>query len=117
VRLPYNVNVLTQLVTIEVLRDPNVLEAQAAAIRAERARVLTELRRLPGVEAYASDANFIMFRAARADQLFNGLKLRGVLIKNLNGTHPLLVDCLRATVGTPDENAQFLGALSALLNP
>jgi histidinol-phosphate aminotransferase len=117
VRLPYNVNVLTQLVTIEVLRDPNVLEAQAAAIRAERLQVLTELRRLPGVEAYVSDANFIMFRAARADQLFNGLKLRGVLIKNLNGTHPLLADCLRATVGTPDENAQFLGALGALLNP
>ncbi|HEV2009376.1 MAG TPA: histidinol-phosphate transaminase [Burkholderiales bacterium] len=117
VRLPYNVNVLTQLVTIEVLRERNVLEAQAAAIRAERARVLTELRRLPGVEAYNSDANFILFRAARADQLFNGLKLRGVLIKNLNGTHPLLVDCLRVTVGTPDENAQFLGALGALLNP
>ena len=117
VRLPYNVNVLTQLVTIEVLRERNVLEAQAAAIRGERARVLTELRRLPGVEAYNSDANFILFRAARADQLFNGLKLRGVLIKNLNGTHPLLVDCLRVTVGTPDENAQFLGALSALLNP
>jgi histidinol-phosphate aminotransferase len=117
VRLPYNVNVLTQLVTIEVLREPDVLQEQAAAIRGERARVLTELRHLPGVEAYASDANFILFRAAGADQLFNGLKLRGVLIKNLNGTHPLLADCLRVTVGTPEENTQFLGALSALLNP
>ena len=79
--------------------------------------MLTELRRVPGVEAYASDANFILFRAAGADQLFNGLKLRGILIKNLNGTHPLLADCLRVTVGTPDENTQFLGALSALLSP
>jgi histidinol-phosphate aminotransferase len=117
VRLPYNVNVLTQLVTVEVLREANVLQAQAAAIRAERARVLTELRRVPGVEAYASDANFILFRAAGADQLFNGLKLRGILIKNLNRTHPLLADCLRVTVGTPEENTQFLNALSALLNP
>ena len=116
VRLPYNVNVLTQLVALEVLREPNVLAAQAAAIRAERARVLTELRRVPGVETYASDANFILFRAAGADQLFNGLKLRGVLIKNLNGTHPLLADCLRVTVGTPDEDSQFLDTLSALLN-
>ena len=117
VRLPYNVNVLTQLVAVEALREPNVLQAQAAAIRAERVRVLTELRRVPGVEAYASDANFILFRAAGADQLFNGLKQSGILIKNLNGTHPLLADCLRVTVGTPDENTQFLGALSALLSP
>ena len=55
--------------------------------------------------------------AAGADQLFNGLKQSGILIKNLNGTHPLLADCLRVTVGTPDENTQFLGALSALLSP
>jgi histidinol-phosphate aminotransferase len=117
VRLPYNVNVLTQLVAAEVLQHRDVLEAQAAAIRAERTRVLTELRRLPGVEAYVSDANFIMFRAAKADQVFDGLKQRGVLIKNLNGTYPLLAGCLRVTIGTPGENAQFLNALAAILVP
>ncbi|MBI4189899.1 MAG: histidinol-phosphate transaminase [Betaproteobacteria bacterium] len=116
VRLPYNVNVLTQLVAAEVLLHRDVLEAQAAAIRAERARVLAELRRLRGVEAYVSDANFILFRVDRADQAFSGLKQRGILIKNLNGTHPLLADCLRVTVGTPDENAQFLSALTATLD-
>jgi histidinol-phosphate aminotransferase len=116
VRLPYNVNVLTQLAAAEVLQHMDVLEAQATAIRTERARVLTELRRLRGVEAYVSDANFIMFRVAKADQAFSGLKQRGVLIKNLNGTHPLLADCLRVTVGTPGENAQFLDALAAALD-
>lgn len=116
VRLPYNVNVLTQLVAAEVLQHMDVLEAQATAIRTERARLLTELRRLRGVEAYVSDANFIMFRVAKADQAFSGLKQRGVLIKNLNGTHPLLADCLRVTVGTPGENAQFLSALAATLD-
>jgi histidinol-phosphate aminotransferase len=39
-----------------------------------------------------------------------------VLIKNLNGTHPLLEDCLRVTVGTPEENARFLSALAAVLD-
>ena len=63
--------------------------------------LLAELRRIAGVEAYASDANFILFRVATADQVFSGLKQRGVLIKNLHGTHPLLADCLRVTVGTP----------------
>ena len=114
VRLPYNVNVLTQLVACEVLRHADVLDAQAAAIRGERTRLATELKRVPGVVAYASDANFILFRVANADQVFSGLKQRGILIKNLSGTHPLLTDCLRVTVGTPDENTQFLSALATL---
>jgi len=115
VRLPYNVNVLTQLVAAEVLQHPEVLALQTATIRAERTRVLAELRRTAGVEAYASDANFILFRVAIADQVFSGLKQRGVLIKNLNGSHPLLANCLRVTVGTPAENARFMSALAATL--
>ncbi|MEK7231137.1 MAG: histidinol-phosphate transaminase [Pseudomonadota bacterium] len=117
VRLPYNVNVLTQRVAAEVLQHRDVLDAQAAAIRSERSRLFAGLRGLPGAEAYASEANFILFRVAKADQVFSGLKQRGVLIKNLHGSHPLLADCLRVTVGTPTENAQFLSALSAILNP
>jgi len=117
VRLPYNVNVLTQRVAAEVLQHRDVLDAQAAAIRSERSRLFAGLRGLPGVEAYASEANFILFRVAKADQVFSGLKQRGVLIKNLHGSHPLLADCLRVTVGTPAENAQFLSALTAILNP
>ena len=117
VRLPYNVNVLTQRVAAEVLQHREVLDAQAAAIRSERTRLFGGLRGLPSVEAYASEANFILFRVAKADQVFSGLKQRGVLIKNLHGSHPLLADCLRVTVGTPTENAQLLSALTAILNP
>ncbi len=113
VRLPYNVGVLTQTVASEVLQHADVLDAQAAAIRSERTRLLAELRRMAGVDAYTSDANFILFRVASAKQIFDGLKRRGVLIKNLDATHPLLADCLRVTVGTPGENAQFLAALAA----
>ncbi len=72
---------------------------------------------MPGVEAYASEANFILFRVAKADQVFSGLKQRGVLIKNLHGSHPRLPGCPRVTVGTPAENARFLSALTAILNP
>ena len=116
VRLPYNVNVLTQLVAGEVLQHPEVFDAQAATIRGERARLTAELRRIHGVEVFSSEANFILFRVAGADQIFNGLKQRGILIKNLHGTHPLLTDCLRVTVGTPDENGQFLAALAACIS-
>jgi histidinol-phosphate aminotransferase len=44
-----------------------------------------------------------------------GLRKRSVLIKNLDGSHPLLANCLRVTVGTPAENAQFIDALRASL--
>lgn len=110
-RLPYNVNVLTQRLAACVLEHTDVLERQAAAIRSERTELLAALRALPGIRAYVSDANFILFRAPSADEVFAGLKTRGVLIKNLNGSHPVLTDCLRVTVGTPEENSRFLDAL------
>ena len=116
VRLPYNVNVLSQRIAEVVLGHAEVLEAQAAAIRAERTRLFTRLSALAGVEAFPSDANFILLRTRGAGAVFAGLKARGVLIKNLDGSHPLLADCLRVTVGTPMENDAFLDALSASLS-
>jgi histidinol-phosphate aminotransferase len=115
VRLPYNINVLTQLVAEQVLRHEALLAQQAAAIRAERTRLFAELGHLPGVRAFPSDANFILFRVAAAQRVFNDLKRQGVLIKNLHGSHPALAECLRVTVGTPAENDRFLGALGSAL--
>ena len=115
-RLPYNVNTLTQLIAAVVLEYGSVLTEQAAAIKLERSRVLRDLRRMPGVTAYPSDANFILFRVSHAERVFDGLKRRGVLIKSLHGSHRLLAECLRVTVGTPDENSAFLTALTQTLN-
>ncbi len=78
--------------------------------------VFQELQRARGVTAYPSDANFILFRVSHAERVFDGLKRRGVLIKSLHGSHRLLADCLRVTVGTPDENTAFLTALTQTLN-
>ena len=111
VRLPYNVNVLTQLVAEEILRHRSLLDDQAAAIRTERARLHDELGRIQGTTPFPSDANFILFRTRAADSTFDGLKRHGVLVKNVNGAHPMLAECLRVTVGTRDENDRFLAAL------
>jgi histidinol-phosphate aminotransferase len=111
VRLPYNVNVLTQVVAERVLMHQDVLARQATAIKAERTRLLDELQRIPGIEPYPSDANFILFRTAGADRVFDGLRRCGVLIKNLHGSHPALAQCLRVTVGAPEENSRFLDCL------
>ena len=115
-RLPYNVGVLPQLVAAKLLEHHDVLLAQAESIRQERARMLAALNAVVGVRTYSSEANFILFRVAKATQIFEGLKQRGVLIKNLDGGHPALADCLRVTVGTKQENAQFLSALQDTIN-
>ena len=72
---------------------------------------------IDGVRPYPSEANFILMRlpADSADRVFAGLKERGILVKNLNGAHPSLAECLRVTVGTPEENRAFLDALAATL--
>lgn len=114
-RPPYNVNVLT-LATADLLLDHlDVLDAQADAVRGERTRLLAALRAIPGVTAFDSAANFILFRVADPDAVFAALKARGILIKNVARMHPLLAGCLRTTVGTPQENDAFVDALKASL--
>ena len=114
-RLPYNVNVLTQVAAAFALDHVAVLEQQAATIVAERGRVAQALAGMAGVTVFPSQANFLLFRLADAPARFAGLKARGVLIKNLHGAHPLLENCLRVTIGTPQENDAFLAALAAEL--
>jgi len=114
-RLPYNVNVLSQRVAAYVLSRSEVLEAQTAQLRAERARVAAALDKLPGIVAFPSDANFILFRVPAAERVFASIKAGGVLVKNLAAGHPLLRECLRVTIGKPDENARFLETLESAL--
>jgi histidinol-phosphate aminotransferase len=115
VRPPYNVSVLNCEAALFALEHADVFAAQAAAIRAERVRLLSALERLPGVTCWRSDANMILARVPDAARAFAGLKQHGVLVKNVSTMHPLLANCLRLTVGTPDENAQMLAALQASL--
>jgi histidinol-phosphate aminotransferase len=110
-RLPYNVGVLTQQVAGKLLQRHDVLLQQAAQIREDRAWLYERLVGTVDVRAYPSEANFILFRVSHADSVFGELKRRGILIKNLNGAHPALDQCLRVTVGTPEENERFILAL------
>jgi histidinol-phosphate aminotransferase len=116
-RLPYNINVLTQVSAELALRHQELFDEQTRTIRRERGRLLARLDELNAFRVFPSEANFILFRAAagKGPRLFQGLLDRGVLIKNLHGSHPLLTDCLRVTVGTPDENDVFLAALQSVL--
>ena len=112
-RPPYNISVLNAEAALFALEHAEVFAQQARAIVAERAALLAALARLPGVTVWPSDANMILARVADADRAFEGIKARGVLVKNVSRMHPLLANCLRLTVGTPDENAQLLAAIQA----
>jgi histidinol-phosphate aminotransferase len=116
-RLPYNISTLDQLSGEFALRHYTVFEGQARAIRQQRGELFDRLQALPGLTAYPSEANFILFRLppGRGGRVFAGLRSNGVLVKNLDGSVPALRDCLRVTVGTPEENAAFLAALAPLL--
>ncbi len=117
VRLPYNINVLSQASAEFALEHVAAFDRQTAAIRAERGRLIAALEALPGLQTFATEANFVLVRcpSGRAASVFEGLKRGGVLIKKLDGAHPLLADCLRITVGTPEENDRLLGVLRGLV--
>lgn len=113
VRLPYNIGSLTQASAELALAHADAFAAQCERIRADRERLYTELAGLRGIRAWPSRANFILFRveSRRGDEVHARLRAKGVLIKNLSAAGGPLADCLRVTVGTPEENAAFLAAL------
>ena len=115
VRPPYNISVLDYECALFALEHQEVFAAQANELIAQRAFLLEALAALPGVKAWPSDANMILLRMPDAAQAFEGLRQRKVLVKNISKMHPLLVNCLRLTVGTLDENAQLLAALEQSL--
>ncbi|PPK74260.1 histidinol phosphate aminotransferase [Methylobacter tundripaludum] len=117
IRLPYNINSLTQISADFALSNKSLFDQQTQNICAERSIVFNRLNALNGITAYPSAANFILFKTPenRANEIFASIKQQGVLIKNLNAQGGLLADCLRVTVGKPEENAAFLAALTRSL--
>ena len=116
-RLPYNINTLTQISARFALDNYKVLARQGQVICRARERLWQELQRLPGTTVWPSRGNFILFRVpeGRAGEIYRGLQRAGILVKHLADAHPLLRDCLRVTVGLPDENEHFVEALRGLL--
>lgn len=115
-RPPFNVSVLNCEAALFALEHADEYARQAATIRAERDKLLRELQALPGVKPFPSEANMILARVPDAKRVFEGMRARGVLVKNVSGLHPLLANCIRITIGTPEENPQTLAALYGALH-
>jgi len=113
--LPYHLDAFKQAAGILALRFVGQMEQRVALIVSERQRLLKAMAAL-GVTTWPSQANFILFRpeTAAGPDVWTGLLERGVLVRNTS-SWPGLAGCLRVTVGTPEENDSFLGALEEVL--
>lgn len=112
VRLPFNVNSLSQAVAIDALRNKRKMRSNITSVVSERKRLFNAMKKISAVTPYPSDANFILFKVMQADGIYEGLLKKGILVRNLS---EIIDNCLRVTVGTPRENALLLKALRELL--
>ncbi len=115
-RLPYNINALTQASANFALQNIEVFDQQAKEICQQRKVLMNALQSMAGVTVFPSEANFILFRVQNetADRIHQGLLDNKIIIKNVSN-NDLLENCLRVTVGSEQENQAFLKALSSLL--
>jgi len=117
VRLPYNINTLTQVTAEFALAHIETFNQQTHAICEERENLMQQLLKIEGVTPYPSAANFILFRVDNglSTTIFNGIKQRGVLIKNMGQSEGPLADTLRVTVSSSEEDGRFIEALQQVL--
>jgi histidinol-phosphate aminotransferase len=115
VRLPYNVNVLSQALACAALSDPARMDGRIGRIAELRRGLEAALRTVPGLTVYPSDSNFVLVRTPTdAGRVFDSLLERDVLVRNLS--QPGALDnCLRITAGTESENEQCIEALRAAM--
>ncbi len=112
VRLPYNVNCLSQIAANFFLDNQDEFARQVPRIIKSREELYSRLKEIAGIRPYPSSANFIFFSCAfDADRLYNKLVMDGIIIKNLNTK--LTRNCMRVTVGNPEENKAFLKSLKS----
>jgi len=114
-RPPFNVGVLNAEAALFALEHAEVYAAQAAELRAQREQVAAALGAIDGVRVFPSQGNMLLVRVADAAATFQRMRSSGVLIKNVSGAHALLRNCLRITIGTPEENQAMLAAFKESL--
>jgi histidinol-phosphate aminotransferase len=114
VKAPYNVNSLSSKMALEALSKATQMQETLKNILNERKRLAAELAALPCVQTvFPSDTNFLLARFTNANDIYNKLVQCGIIIRNRT-TEPMLQNCLRITVGTPEETNQLLKALKEI---
>lgn len=111
IKPPYNINGATQELALKALDGLEDVNAMIRDTVAERDNLSKELLALPIVEqVYPSDANFLLTKMEDATAVYDYLKTKGIIVRNRSGVK-LCEDCLRITVGTPEQDRQLITAL------
>lgn len=114
VKAPYNINKLTAQKALEGLKNWDSVQFNLDAIRKERKKLRRQLEQLKIVhKVYDSEANFLMVKINGAKEVYQKLTEQNIIVR-YRGNEPLCEECLRITVGTPDENQQLISALKKL---
>jgi len=109
VKPPYNINELSQQHLLNSLNDIENYERNIQSVLIEKQRLFIELNKVDGIEnVYPSDANFLLIRVKDADDLYNYLLRRGIVVRNRNS---IISNCVRITIGSPNENTELIDAL------
>ena len=116
VKAPYNVNKLTSQAALNAFENLESVQKNIKSINSEKKRIVAGLENLAQVEkVFPSDANFLLFRVDDALIVYKKLADSGVIVR-YRGNEPHCENCLRMTIGTAEENDQFLEALTKILN-
>ena len=115
-RLPYNINALTQASANFAMQNIAAFDEQAKQICMQREILAKNLQAIDNIQVFPSDANFILFKILEgsANTVYQSLLKNKILIKNVSNDG-LLENCLRVTIGTEQENQLFMQALVASL--
>ena len=114
IKPPYNISVLNAAAAVEALSDPQSMISKVDILLAERVWLTTALRELKSViRVFDSDANFVLVRIQNADQVYRKLIELKIVVRN-RSTVILCDQCLRITVGLPEENRKLIKALHNL---
>ena len=111
IRLPYNINALSQASATFMLEHVSIFDQQARQIRADRQSMFETLDQYSEIKVWPSHTNFLLLRSELSQTIFDELKENNILIKNLNGSHEMLAQCLRITIGTAEENQAVLDVI------
>jgi histidinol-phosphate aminotransferase len=115
IKPPYNINTLTQDAAMKTLENKNKVADQISTVLKERSRLMKAFENYPFVKKiYPSEANFILIKVDDANKRYNQLIDKGIVVRNRN-SQLHCENCLRITVGTPDENTQLLTVLNSLI--
>ncbi len=114
-KLPYNVNFFTAHVATVLTSHPEVLDRNRAIITSERESLFSTLKELPLDNVYPSQANFILIRTDKKEKLNDHLRNAGILVRDVS-SYPMLENCLRLSVGTPEENSRLKHSLQEFFN-